>query len=156
MRYLSMLEIAYSKSENRNDWEGTYASVHLTRTSKARLYNYFRNYIPRLKDQDSFHITTTYTKRILDIKPKIVAVNLYSKHFKYEKFGDTTLVLRVHHPVLERLFLESRKAGATWDFPSYKAHITLSTEFPSDIANLPPLPDFNLYTTKHIVEELQE
>lgn len=156
MRYIPMLELALSRKEARSDWNGTYASVHLTRTSKARLYKYFKDVIPRLKDQDSFHITTTYTKRILDIQTKIVAVNLYSKHFKYEKFGDTVLVLRVNHPALEKLFLESRKAGATWDFPSYKPHITLSTEFPSDIANLPPLPDFNLYTSKHIVEELED
>lgn len=154
MRYIEMLELA--KTDDRSNWPGTYASVHLTRTSKAKLTSHFKNYIPRLKEQDSFHITTTYTKRILDIKSKIVAVNLYSKHFKYEKFGDTVLVMRVYHPVLEKLFLESRKAGATWDFPSYRPHITLSTEFPSDIANLPPLPDFNLYTSRHIVEPLDD
>jgi len=150
-----MLELA-RKLEDRSKWPGTYASLHITRTSKARLYNYFKEHIPRLQNQDKFHITTTHTKRILDIQTRIVTVNLYSRHFKYEKFGETVLVLRVKHQILEKLFIESKKAGATWDFPSYKPHITLSTEFPSDIANLPPLPDFNLYTTKHVVEPLDD
>lgn len=141
---------------DRSGWKGTYGSVHITKASQRKLHEYFKGVIPNLQEASKFHVTTIYTKKIIDIESSIAAVTLSSKDFKYEKFGENVLVLRVKNEVLNRLHKEAKSKGATWDFPSYKPHITLSTTFPTDLANLPPLPDFNLYTTRHIVEELED
>lgn len=141
---------------DRSDWPGTYGSVLLTNKSCARLYDYLSPYVADLEPPEKYHITTIYTKNILPLTSQRLLINLSSEYFKYEKFSDTLLVLRVEHSILHHLFEKAIRLGATWDFPSYKPHITLSTNFPSDISNLPDPPDFWLYTTEHRIEPLKD
>lgn len=136
--------------------DGTYAAAKLTKDSAINLYMYYKNHIKDLERPRKFHITTTFSRKVIELKPKSVNIKLNKTKFKYELLGDNreVLVLRVENPILDKLFDEGMKAGATWDYPDYKAHITLCTKFNGTLEELPPTPNFNLYCDKYYVEPL--
>lgn len=127
--------------------------------SSKRLHRYLSSYFGKhqITPIDKFHITTTFSKRVIrGLVPTPVSVTLRHEDFEYEVFdGDSrVLVLRVKHPKLNQLFNKAKQLGATWDFPTYKPHITLINDFKGREANLPPLPHFDLFADEYVVEPL--
>lgn len=136
---------------------GTYAAVWLDRSSARALYTYFRKYIgaENLEAAKDFHITTTYSKAPVDIPlTKIKPFTLDPAYFEYEQFGDL-LVLRVKHKVLNELWQKAKDLGASWDFPTYKPHITISQKRLL-IDKLPPVPNFPLVVSRYKIDPLKD
>jgi len=71
-------------------------------------------------------------------------------------FGDdrSLLVMKVAAPELESLHREAVAMGASYDYPEFNAHLTLSDSFGGDASSLPQLPDFDLVADRYIVEPL--
>lgn len=156
MSYFKAIEKARYDDDFSN---GTYACVRLNLLSSIRLYKHYQRRIPGLEFWDKYHITTTYTKEpITGLQNKFIPITLSQRHFKYEIFGETknVLVLRVRNHILNQLWREGRALGATWNFPTYKPHITLSNSFSGNKNNLPPIPSFDLRAEKYVVQPLKD
>jgi hypothetical protein len=81
---------------------------------------------------------------------------LIVKPISYEIFGvdKRYLVLKVDNKKLHDRFNNAKKLGATFDFPSYKPHITLG-ELKDDIdLKSLPVPNFSIKTSAEYQEDL--
>lgn len=136
--------------------EGTFAACWLEKESAERLHRHYFG-LPGLKEAERFHLTTTYTSAVLEgLKSRRISIRLDHVTFGYDMFGDerNLLVLRVASPELEALHREALKMGATWDYPDFNPHLTLTDSYEGGEGRLPPLPDFDLYVDRYIVEPL--
>ncbi|QIG70188.1 hypothetical protein EVB87_088 [Rhizobium phage RHph_N28_1] len=136
---------------------GTYAAVWLNANSAAALYKHYRQFVDseNLEAAKDFHITTTYSKMPVDIPlTKISPFTLNPDYFEHEAFGDL-LVLRVKHKKLDELWSMACALGASWDYPTYKPHITISQKRLL-IDRPPPVPDFPLVVSRYKVEPLND
>lgn len=134
--------------------QGTYAAVWLSSASATRLFHHFDGRVANLEPASSYHITTTYSKKVVALPPRIlIPMVLRCAYFQYDVFG-TNLVMKVKHEHLNTLFDAAKKLGATWDFPTYQPHITLSTNYTT--GKLPPLPAFDVIGASYRVEELRD
>lgn len=131
--------------ENIVAGEGVYASAQLSPQTKTELNLWARQCgIPEkyLEDRAEYHITTVYSKepfsgyRPLQLhKPKTVGKGKR----KVERFGDA-VVVTFSSPTLHKQWEQARAKGASWDFPSYRPHITIAKEVPPKfiVEKIPP------------------
>lgn len=131
--------------ENIVAGEGVYASVQLSPQTKSELNLWARQCgIPEkyLEDRAEYHITTVYSKepfsgyRPLQLhKPKTVGKGKR----KVERFGEA-VVVTFSSPTLHKQWEQARAKGASWDFPSYRPHITIAKEVPPKfkVEKIPP------------------
>ena len=143
---------------------GTYAAFRLTEEAGAKLRAFVASILPDslpLEDAEEYHITTTYSRQVIDYKPQpqtmagAIAVS-------YEYFGrpdkPPVLVLRVEHPLLHISHQNALALGATHDFPDYLPHITLTKKLVSrsvDLKNL-PLPNWPIELGAEYTSELRK
>lgn len=89
---------------------------------------------------DDFHCTILYSRKPINpnIDLRIDVDNFECPGVKLEKFG-TYLVLLLDSPQLQERHKElMEETGASYDFPEYQPHITLSENFEG---NMPELKD---------------
>lgn len=84
------------------------------------------------------------------------SIDLHNSRFAvWKNYGEEThcLVLLYQSEWLENRFKLARSLGATWDFPDYHPHVTLSYQVPKDfdIKELEQ-PDFPFQLEKEILE----
>lgn len=78
---------------------------------------------------EQFHVTIAYSKKKFDwepIKPKKSRLIIKGGHRSMEVFDQKAVVLKFQSNVLEdrwQMFLDD---GASWDFPNYQSHVTIS------------------------------
>jgi hypothetical protein len=82
-------------------------------------------------------------------------------HYEYlgREGDDPVLVLRVESPKLHERFDCARELGATWDFPSFKPHITLTNKMqvkPKVRLEHLPLPTFPLVMSGEYTQALDD
>lgn len=156
--YLTRMRRSYGleTAEDAAPIIGTYAACWLTKESAFALYRYYKNRIPNMEPPSKLHITTCYSKIIVDLESRRIPLRL-DPPFSYDLFGENknVLVLRVEHTRLHGLFQEAISAGATYDFNSYKPHITLSTDYTPN-TEPPPPPSFPIYVSEYKVEPLKD
>jgi hypothetical protein len=76
--------------------------------------------------EDDMHVTIAFSKSPVEwpSSKKTDFVN-DTKNRNIRKFGDA-IVLTFPSKILEKRWQEFMDLGASWDFPSYKSHITIS------------------------------
>lgn len=108
--------------------------------------------------EDDMHVTIAYSKEKFDWEPFEPQNNkLTIKHGerKIEQFGDAT-VLTFTSKTLSARWKEFRKAGASWDFPHYIPHITISYETSElDLKNIKPFTGDLIFGPESL-KEVQE
>jgi len=142
--------------------KGTYVGLRVLGDSTDNIYQHcIDNNIPVKKQmfEQRLHTTLIYSRVHC---PKLFAYPgiIYRCEFKgYELFsgdhGDTVLVALLNAPdVVKRHNTLMAEHPATYDYPVYNPHITLSYNFEGDIASLPPI-DFTIFLGKEYVEEIK-
>lgn len=112
-----------------------YASMRLSRHTEERMAAWAADQGFALAY--SPHVTVAYSKQPVspDGVPRLSAGMVVPPGGRsVERFGDAA-VLCVDCPELQRRWQEYRDAGASWDYPTYRPHVTLSYrgDVPSDL-----------------------
>ena len=105
-----------------------------------------------------FHITIVYSDVVVSFDPlsdcgvKIPSYNIIPTKWK-TRDNVTIIVLTLNSKWLDYRFREAKEAGATWDHPEYRPHITLSYDVPDDfdLSSLGNI-DFDLYIENEYCE----
>lgn len=139
-----------------NESMGTYACLKLSQESKDRLHQFMKDTIQSPVDKEDYHCTVVYshkdvTQAIQSQQPKLP---ITAKAIGYESFDGGAYVLKIESKELNQLHKETRNLGATYDYPQYNPHITLSYD------NKPiedqKVPDFDLVFDQYHIEELKD
>lgn len=137
--------------------KGTYAGVRYDLESKSYISSLASKFDNPIKEED-IHSTLLFSRKFLPNYEPLGEVNEIVKPKKYNIFKSddkNVLVLEVTSKWLEerhKSLMETH--GATWDFPSYIPHITLSYDV-GDI-EIPKLSKKDLKTELIISEEYSE
>ena len=137
---------------------GTYAAFKIEPESAEKLSDWLQqNSVVNPADPESFHITTVYSRNPL---------NDYECHsggfdvtpLEWQIFGQpekSYLVLIVGHLKLDQAWNDAKEAGASWDYPSYEPHISVSQATPRHEIVVPhSLPDFSIRVAEEYSEPL--
>lgn len=103
-----------------------YAAFRLTQLSEDLLASWASSYGLSLPHQP--HVTVAYSRAPVDARrlPQITAGMVIPPGGRsLEQFGDD-VVLCVQCPDLDKVWQAYRDAGASWDYPSYRPHITIA------------------------------
>lgn len=125
----------------------TYCCSIFDETTNKKLKQYCQKYnIPNIPSD--FHATMVYSRVHVDFEPlEFVGVTIpaYNTGFsKWKTDKSWIIVLTLNSKWLNYRFREAKELGATWDFPEYSPHITLSYDaYDYDITQLHPI-DFDL------------
>jgi hypothetical protein len=139
--------------------EGVYGSFKLTEDSTKKLSEWIKdnNVIEPVEDED-FHITTTYSK--VDPEQEIIPseknnIRLDHKEFSIATYG-RALVIEVESKDLETIHKSAIDSGASYDYETYKPHITISYNAEANENIIPLLfpPDFDIVLSHEEVESL--
>lgn len=139
--------------------EGVYGSFKLTEDSTKKLSEWIKdnNVIEPVED---LHITTTYSK--VDPKQEITPseknnIRLDHKEFSIATYG-RALVIEVESKDLETIHKSAIDSGASYDYETYKPHITISYNAEANENIIPLLfpPDFDIVLSHEEVEPLKE
>lgn len=154
--------INFKEFLNEGASDGTYAAFKLTHQSALQLQSFMQHTnIPGLVPPHDYHITTVFSRNTIDYEPEHYEP-ITVQPIGYELLGrpgdDPVLVLRVEHPKLNERFEHARALGASWDFPSYKPHITLTEKLSgmSVDVNLLAVPTFGIQLDSEYVQDLKK
>ena len=120
-----------------------YVSRRLKNTADLRSWAKAQGFKSTLKPKD-LHVTIAYSKEPLDwddVGDSFDEIRVPPDSTRtIEPLGDKgAVVLRFQATDLAKRWQQIKDAGASWDFPSYKPHISISYEgSPSDLANVEP------------------
>ena len=100
------------------------------------------------------HVTVAYSREcFINPEPEMGQFRVEPRNFiGIDKLGDAT-VLKFKSNTLQNDFKQKIKAGATWDYPDYHCHVTISYGIQDTIDMM---PDFPLLFSKELNEELNE
>lgn len=118
--------------------------------------------VPKPLAKSSLHCTIVYSKTDIeweaagkiDEHADIVGFEIFKT--RSQDTDENVLVLLIKSKYLDARHEESNELGASYDFPEYKAHITLSYNVGDfKIDNL-PVPDFDIEIVEEYVRPLKE
>lgn len=139
---------------------GTYVAFQVDPISAAKLDYFCQNRLGLGSDrvhQSKYHTTVIYSRTpVPDAEDLSSKTSAWSKAIGYDIFqtnGERCLVLLVECEDANNLNAALGRRGATSDYPTYTAHITLSYAFNGDEREL-PLPDFRINYDRVVVEPL--
>lgn len=129
--------------------KGTYAAVKFSKDTKDRIKSFIKKYdIPNAVRPDKLHTTLLYSRKFLPdykaegdltepIVGKPIGFELWKTQPREGQEQTQCLVLRYEAPELEaRHKALMKEHGATWDYPDYNAHVTLSYNFPGTLEDV--------------------
>lgn len=106
---------------------------------------------------DKFHVTIVYSRKTFDssgfteLKDDVI---VSGGKRSIEKFGDGILVLKFESEVIHNRWKQFLDAGASWDYPVYNSHVTITYSGKElDISNIKPY-DGDLIFGAEVFEEL--
>jgi hypothetical protein len=140
---------------------GTYVGVRFSSETVEGLKRYQDEYkVPNPLDPEKFHTTVVYSREPIkwEAETKLEDEECAAKGFTVFDARDGTkcLVLLLDSEYLHDRFDHAIEVGASYDFPDYKPHITLSYDIGHfDIKKL-PTPDFDITLDHEYVEELKK
>jgi hypothetical protein len=137
--------------------EGSYIGLNLSNVSIKQLEKLQKDL--GITESFPFHITLVYSRKKIkmDLNTKI---NLIIKAEKFHIFdntkdgGDRALVIFFDCPYCNKRHNYAKTMGATWDYPSYESHITLSYNWDKDIPDDNLLKDFKINIVSEYYEKL--
>jgi hypothetical protein len=136
--------------------EGTYIGLNLSPTSIKQLQNLQKQL--GITEEFPFHITIVYSRKKInmDLNTKINKTILAEEFHIFDntdKGGDRALVVKFNCPYCESRHTYAETAlGATWDYPTYESHITLSYNWGGDKPDPNLIKDFKI----NIISEYSE
>ena len=146
--------------------EGTYASYKLSKESAQKLSDWIeRCEIIDPVPMEDLHVTTTYSKADVDIVPSNKHIIIKKEDLTVDKLG-RALVLRFISDDLQKIHDDAMDVGASYEYETYKPHITISYNAEAN-DNLYPLLlngtldkdykiDFDITLSHEEVEPLKE
>lgn len=146
MAYLDELKKKYNYMTKHPN--GTYLCVELDRQSRKLLEDWVKNHnIPNAADAKQYHTTVVYSRKgIPDVNAYPFELPISAKIKRWDIFpsqnGKKCLVAIIDSGELHDHFTAIHKQyGATYDYPDYKPHITVSYDYtgstPRDVPNFP-------------------
>ena len=137
----------------------TYLGVKFSDDSLSRLASLLEG-VPNRNPLDKLHITVTYSRAPISIESLGDIGEIPVKPLNYRFFNTRTgmqcLVLEVESEWLTTRHLETiNDYGASYDFPEYKPHVTLSYDCGYDF-DISKLPDVSTLGELSIVHEYYE
>ena len=143
----------WGKEPIKND-PGKYIAVKVKNAKEV--YDWYFNQGVEVIPKDELHCTIAYSKK--DFEYTISKEDIYVSEFNsnLEPLGDDGgIVLNIHSQELQDRFNRCIIAGATYDYPSYKPHITISY---SGIDNIDEIkqPDFDIILGSEYTNPLDE
>jgi hypothetical protein len=141
---------------------GIYVAVKFKKETLDKIDEYQRrNNIPNPVPKEDLHSTIVYSRANIDWIPEErinLKVNTDTSVLETwdTRGGSRCLVWHYYSSFQHKRFDEAMAKGATYDFPEYKCHITLSYDvgdFNSDDLHK---PDFPILLDYEIVEELDD
>jgi DNA/RNA endonuclease G (NUC1) len=136
--------------------EGTYAAFELTEKSNKELYQWIEsNRIVSATPQNELHVTTTFSLKNVEIEPSKKQIRIPKETYSIAVYKDA-LVLEIQSEELQKIHKAARLAGATYSFPSYKPHITISYDAKAnkDFLDNPNVPTFDIILSHEVVKPL--
>lgn len=141
---------------------GTYVAVKFKQETLDELGHYLRwNDIPNPVPLEELHSTIVYSREHIDWIPenhidKVVNTNDSVLEVWDTADGKRCLVWHYYSYYQHKRFKEAMEMGATYDFDTYKCHITLSYDVGDfDVCSVHN-PDFNILLDHEIVEDLED
>lgn len=105
--------------------------------------------------KDDLHVTVAFSREPFDwsaITSKRGQLETHGGRRSIEKFGDA-IVLRFASNSLTTRWNDLRNAGASWDFPDYKAHVTITYKgAPDDLDEVEPYRGPLLFGSERFAE----
>jgi hypothetical protein len=139
---------------------GTYVAFQVDALSAAKLDHFCQTRLGLGHDRvhaSKYHTTVIYSRSpVPDADDLSSQTSAWGKAIGYDIFqtnGERCLVMLVECEDATNLNAALGRRGATSDFPTYNAHITLSYAFSGDEREL-PLPDFRITYDRVVVEPL--
>ena len=133
--------LTYGKEPIDND-PGKYIAVKVKNAQE--LYDWYSNQGIEVVPADELHCTIAYSKK--DFEYEVSKADIFVSEFNtyLEPLGDDgAIVLKIHSQELQDRFNRCILAGATYDYPSYKPHITISYKEIENIKDIKQ-PDFDI------------
>lgn len=142
---------------------GIYVGVKFSDATNQNLAAYQAQHgIPSPTPPDKFHITILYSRNYVPWQPKSdLDVVVTPEHSELAVFGPrdggaSCLVWKLDSEYLTQRFELGMEMGATFDFDSYKPHITLSYDIGDFDYKALPLPTFNVEIVSEFASPLDE
>lgn len=139
-----MLEILFEKylrgkSKEKYHPDGTYVSAELDPKFQDAIFKWAQdNDIPNLADPKQYHATIAYSRKgIPEVKEKDfnlpITATISGWHIFPTQTGGRCLVAELQSSELTSHFKDIMdNYGATYDYPDYKPHLTVSYDYGSD------------------------
>lgn len=138
--------------------EGSYIGLNISKESEKRLRQLQKEL--NIEEIFPFHITLVYSRKKIkmDINKnvnKIITIKGFHIFDNSKDGGDRALVIKLNCPYCEnRHNIAKTGFGATYDYPSYEPHITLSYKWEKDLPDEDLLKDLKLNITNEYYEKL--
>jgi len=141
---------------------GTYVGLRILPPSGPKLYEFCRQ-SGILVNKSSFdrrlHTTVLYSRKpcpliVPDPEMHIARFEDFALFTNHDEGKDTVLVVKLNAPsVVARHIKLMAEHGASYDFPTFQPHITLSMSFYGDPKKLKPI-DFQILLGQEYVEAM--
>ena len=138
--------------------DGSYIGLNISKESEKRLKQLQKDL--NIEETFPFHITLVYSRKKIkmDINKnvnKIITVKCFHIFDNSKDGGDRALVIKLNCPYCEnRHNIAKTGFGATFDYPNYEPHITLSYKWEKDLPDDNILKDLKLNITSEYYEKL--
>lgn len=104
----------------------------------------------------SLHTTQAYSRKSVETPPHDDPIRVRNGHRSLEQFDQGAFVLKIAAPYLSARHAQLMRMGATFDYPEYVPHITLSySEQSESVQNAPPY-DGEILLGGEIHEDLED
>jgi len=141
--------------------KGTYVEFPVTGRTKANLVEYILG-LGLPEPTWDFHVTSVYSREPIDYVLDVVETPPYQANalgLMFLKGGNNglCLTLRINCPAANRSWARATALGATWDYPDFKPHITLTYDLDIDVLlgqNLYVPTSMGLTFKQEVVREL--
>lgn len=124
---------------------GTYVSVKVL--NHKELYDFFKAQGVDVVDSTELHNTISYSRETFERAPNedTITISVDEMKPKLERLGDEgAVVLKHSNPEVIKRFNECMEAGATYDYPEYQPHITITYNGKDLNLDEIKIPDFDI------------
>lgn len=147
-----------SFSQLVEEMKGTYVGVRFSEKSLKTIKSLQKMYkIPDPTPADDIHATICYSRTPVDFIPKTNLSEKIDREVCFHVFntgdGKRALVLKIKSDYLKKRHNDANELGASYDYPDYIPHITLSYDIGEKMF---PTKKFKLESELEIISEYKE
>lgn len=123
LRDIDAADVVFSKGQ-----ASLYVSRPLTQASAQRLHDWaVAAGIPNVVPPELMHATQVHsTAEVSGLEPNLTMIDIGDGRWLSQLGKGNALVMFFQSPEMQARFKEATAAGASWDFPSFMPHITIS------------------------------